>query len=63
MATGGGYSPLNEVMATINFPGISKKAFINIETQIGRPLPIVTLCNIFSNYFLVLIISILLIYV
>ena len=35
MATGGGHKPLNETMAAINVPGISKKTFIKIENQIG----------------------------
>ena len=35
MATGGGHRPLNEIMATINVPGLSKKTFIKIENQIG----------------------------
>lgn len=35
MATGGGQKPLNEIMAAINVPGISKKTFTRIENQIG----------------------------
>jgi hypothetical protein len=35
MATGGGQRKLNEVLASINVPGISKPTFTLIETQIG----------------------------
>ncbi len=36
MATGGGHSRLNETTAALNIPGMSKKTFISIETQIGK---------------------------
>ena len=36
MATGGGQRKLNEMMASIGFPGMSKGTFIRIETQIGN---------------------------
>lgn len=35
MATGGGQRNLNELLASINVPGISKPTFTHIETQIG----------------------------
>ena len=35
MATGGGQRSLNEFMASINVPGMSKPTFNRIETQIG----------------------------
>ena len=36
MATGGGQRKLNEMMASIGIPGMSKGTFIRIETQIGN---------------------------
>ena len=36
MATGGGQRNFNELMASINVPGISKPTFNRIETQIGK---------------------------
>ena len=36
MATGGGQSNLNEFLASINVPGLSKPTFTKIETQIGN---------------------------
>lgn len=36
MATGGGQKCLNETMASINVPGMTKKTFQKIETQIGE---------------------------
>ncbi len=36
MSTGGGQKPLNELMATMNVPGINKKTFLKIENQIGE---------------------------
>ena len=36
MATGGGQRNLNEFMASINAPGMSKPTFNHIETQIGQ---------------------------
>ena len=36
MATGGGQRNLNEFMASINAPGMSKPTFNHIETQIGK---------------------------
>lgn len=35
MATGGGQRSFNEIMASINVPGISKPTFNRIETQLG----------------------------
>ena len=35
MSIGGGHKPLNELLATMNVPGISKKSFLTIESQIG----------------------------
>ena len=36
MSTGGGQRKLNEMMASIGIPGMSKSTFIRIETQIGN---------------------------
>lgn len=36
MATGGGYSPLQESMATLGVPVMTKKAFIHTESVIGQ---------------------------
>ncbi len=36
MSTGGGQKPLNELMATMNVPGINKKTFLKIVNQIGE---------------------------
>ena len=36
MATGGGYSKLNETMTTLGVPCMSQKSFINTERQIGE---------------------------
>ena len=35
-ATGGGYSPLQENMATLGVPVMTKKAFIHTESVIGQ---------------------------
>ena len=36
MATGGGYSKLNETMTTLGVPCMSQKNFINTERQFGE---------------------------
>ena len=36
MATGGGYSPLQESMPTLGVPVMTKKAFIQTESAIGQ---------------------------